>query len=164
MLELLQEKTSIWHAFSFVIFVAILIKFALGPILRTLDSRIEEIKREIETANRLKDEAAALVQEYQQKQRDSEKIAADIIARARESAEEIRKNAEDEFAETMERREIHLLERIKRIEENAIADIQNHAADLAMQATREIVMKSLDDQADIRLIDQSIKTVAKNLN
>ena len=48
-------------------------------------------------------------------------------------------------------------------EEKAIADIQNHAADLAMQATREIVVKTMDDKASGNLIDQAIKSASKYL-
>lgn len=161
MLEQLQHNTTLWVAISFVVFVLIVIKYGLKPILNTLDSKIIEIKSEIETAERLKTEAAALLAEFQQKQRDAEANAQQIVEHAKASAANVQKAAEAELAETMARRETQLADRLKRMEEKAIADIQNHAADLAMQATRELVAKTLDDKA---LIDQAIQSVGKSLN
>ncbi len=164
MMEILQHNTTLWVAISFVIFCALCVKFAGKAITGALDKKIAEIKAEIDTAERLKAEAQALLSEFQQKQQDAEKAAAQIIEQAKASALAVQKSAEAELSESMERREAQLRERLKRIEEKAIADIQNHAADLAMQATREIVTKTLDEKASTKLVDQAIQSVAKYLN
>lgn len=163
-MEILSHNTTAWVAISFVIFMALVLKLAGSKITATLDAKIAQIKAEIETAERLKAEAQALLVDFQQKQRDAEKTAADIIEAARKSAEGVHKMAEADLAESMARREAQLAERLKRIEEKAIADIQDHAADLAMQATREIVTKTLDEKASVKLVDQAISSVAKYLN
>lgn len=164
MMEMLQHNTTIWVAVSFLVFAFIAVKFGGKKTIGALDKRIAEIKSDIETAERLKNEAQALLLDYQQKQRDAEKTAAGIIAQAKASAKAVQDAAEAELSETMERREAQLAERLKRIEEKAIADIQNHAADLALKATREIVEKTLDDKAATKLVDQSIQSVSKHLN
>lgn len=164
MMEMLQHNTTLWVAFSFIIFVALAVKFGGKGIIGALDKKIAEIKSEIETAERLKAEAQALLAEFQTKQRDAEKAAAEIIEQAKASALAVQKMAENDLAETMERREAQLADRLKRIEEKAIADIQNHAADLALKATREIVEKTLDEKASTKLVDQAIASVAKYLN
>jgi len=164
MLDALLHNTTVWVAISFIIFVALAVKFTGKKITGALDKRIAEIKAEIETAEKLKAEAQALLADFQQKQRDAEKTAAQIIEQAKASALAVQKAAEAELSESMERREAQLAERLKRIEEKAIADIQNHAADLAMEATREIVAKNLDEKASTKLIDQAIASAAKYLN
>jgi F-type H+-transporting ATPase subunit b len=164
MLEILSHNTTVWVAISSAIFVVLVLKLAGAKIAAALDAKIAQIRAEIETAERLKAEAQALLADFQQKQRDAEKTAADIIEAARKSAEGVHKMAEADLAESMARREAQLAERLKRIEEKAIADIQNHAADLAMQATREIVVKTLDEKAGGKLVDQAISSVAKYLN
>lgn len=163
-MEILSHNTTVWVAISFVIFVALVLKLAGSKIVATLDAKIAEIRAEIENAERLKAEAQALLADFQQKQRDAEKIAADIIEQAKKSALGVQKMAEADLAESMNRREAQLADRLKRIEEKAIADIQNHAADLAMQATREIVTKTLDDKTSGKLVDQAIASAAKYLN
>jgi F-type H+-transporting ATPase subunit b len=164
MMEILFHNTTAWVALSFVLLVALLVKTAGSKINAVLDDKIALIKAEIETAERLKAEAQALLADFQEKQRDAEKAAAEIIEAARKSAEGVHKMAEADLAESMERREAQLADRLKRIEEKAIADIQDHAADLAMQATREIVVKTLDEKTGGKLVDQAISSVAKYLN
>ncbi len=164
MMEMLQHNTTIWVAFSFIIFVALAVKMGGKGVIATLDKKIAEIKTEIETAERLKSEAQAMLSDFQTKQRDAEKAAAQIIEQAKASALAVQRAAEADLAETMERREAQLTERLARIEQKAIADIQNHAADLALKATREIVEKTLDEKASTKLIDQAIASAAKYLN
>lgn len=164
MMEILSHNTTAWVAISFVIFVALVVKVAGKKITGALDSKIAQIKDEIETAERLKAEAQALLNEFQQKQRDAENAAAAIIEQAKASARAVQEAAEADLSEAMSRREAQLTERLKRIEEKAIADIQNHAADLAIKATREIVTKTLDEPASAKLVDQAIASVGKYLN
>ena len=164
MLEMLQTNAVLWVAFSFILFVIVAVKFAGKAVLGGLDKKIAEIRNEIDTAERLKKEAAAMLADIQVKQRDAEKTALDIIEQAKASALGVQKQAEYDLNETMARREAQLAERLQRIEEKAIADIQNHAADLALKATREIVEKTLDDKNGGKLVDQAIASVGKYLN
>lgn len=164
MLEMLQHNTTLWVAISFVIFVVIAVKFAGKSVMDGLDKKIAEIRNEIDTAEKLKQEAAAMLADIQVKQRDAEKVALEIVEQAKASALAVQKMAEADLAETMERREAQLADRLKRIEDKAIADIQNHAAELAMQATREIVEKTLDEKQGSKLVDQAIGSVATYLN
>lgn len=164
MMEMLQTNAVLWVAFSFVIFVLIAVKFAGKAITGGLDKKIAEIRAEIDTAERLKKEAADMLADIQVKQRDAEKTARDIIEQAKASALGVQKQAEYDLNETMARREAQLADRLARIEEKAIADIQNHAADLALQATREIVEKTLDEKNSSKLVDQTISSVGKYLN
>ncbi len=164
MMELLSKDPVAWVAISFVVFVALAFKLASGKIASALDTKIAQIKADIETAQQLKQEAQALLADFQAKQRNAEETAARIIEEAKASARLVQESAEAELALSMERREALLSERLKRIEEKAIIDIQNHAADLAIQATREIVTKTMDEKASGNLIDQTIRSVSKYLN
>ena len=164
MMEILSHSTNAWVAISFVVFVLLAVKFAGKSINAALDKKIAEIKADIETAERLKKEAQDLLADFQNKQRDAEKAALQIIEQAKQSARAVQEAAEADLSESMARREAQLTERLKRVEEKAIADIQNHAADLALKATREIVEKTLDEKASTKLLDQAIQSVSKYLN
>lgn len=163
-MEELLHNTTVWVAISFVTFIFLVVKFAGKKITGALDDKIAQIKSDIETAERLKKEAQDLLADFENKQRDAEAIAAKIIEEAKASALLVQKAAEAELSQSMERREAQLAQRLKQIEERAIADIQNHAADLAIAATREIVTKTLDEKSSNKLIDQAIQSVAKYLN
>lgn len=164
MLDLLAHDTGLWVTISFVLFAAFAFKMGRKSVLGGLDARIEEVKSEIENAERLRVEAQELLAQYQRKHRDAEKEAQEMIDRAGKQAEQLRKNAETDLAELMQRREVQLAERLRRLEENAIAEIQNHAADLAVAATTEMIIQTLDEKTNAGLNEESIKSLSKHLN
>jgi len=164
MIEALSHDTSLWVAISFILFLIVAFKLGRKSVTRTLDSRIEEIRKEIETAESLRVEAQELLAQYQRKQRDAEKEAQQIVDNAKAHADKIQARAKAELQETMQRREEQLTERVRRIEENAVASIQNYAAELALEATREIIAGSLDKKANENIAGKSIQDIAKHLN
>lgn len=164
MMDILAHDTSLWVAISFVIFFAIVFMLGRKSVTASLDGKITEIKNEIETAERLRVEAQELLAQYQRKQRDAEKEAGEMLEHAKKQAKQLKKDAEKDLAVSMDRREDQLAERLKRIEENAISEIQSHAADLAVQASQEMIIKTLDDTLNASLNEKTIIDIAKRIN
>lgn len=161
---MLSHDTSLWVAFSFILFVVVAFKLGRKSVVNGLDNKIDEIKSEIDNAERLRVEAQELLAQYQRKQQDAEKEAKEIVKNAKSQAKSIKKSMQEELDTIMERRESQLADRMKRLEENAIAKIQNEAADVAMAATTEMIMQTLDEKTQKSLMDDSIKVVSKQLN
>ncbi len=158
-----QEATN-WVLISFVIFAIGFWKFGLKLMLGKLDGRIEDIRKEIETAESLRIEAQELLAQYQRKQRDAAKEAEAIVATAQKHAAEIQRAAEAELNELIVRKEAQLKDRLQRMEDVALQDIKSYAAELAVKATAEIISKQMDEKTNARLVEQSIKTIAGQLN
>lgn len=164
MLEYLAHDTNIWVVFSFILFVVVAYKLGGKAITGGLDARIAEIKREIEVAESLRIEAQELLAQYQRKQRDAEKEAAEIVAGAQKQVAKIREAAEAEIVDMTTRREAQLADRLKRIEDKAMADIQNHAASMAVEAAKQIIAQSMDDKTAANLTKVAINDLSKALN
>ncbi len=164
MIDYLLHDSAFWVAISFAIFSFIAFKLGRNSVLGGLDARIDEVKSEIDNAERLRVEAQELLAQYQRKQRDAKKEADDMVARAKKQAKLLRKTAETDLSELMDRREAQLTERLQRLEESAIAEIQNHAADLAVAATTEMIIQTLDEKTNATLNEDSIKSLSKHLN
>ncbi len=162
MLEFLNESTN-WVLISFVIFAVGFWKFGLKLLIGKLDGRIDEIRKEIETAESLRVEAQELLAQYQRKQRDAAREAETILAAAEKHAAEIQKQAESELNEMVARKEAQLKDRLHRMEEVAMQEIKAYAAELSVKATAEIIAKQMDQATNDRLIDQSIKSIAAQL-
>jgi len=156
-------SSDVWYTVSFIIFALVIIKFGKPAFLKYVDGRIEKIREEIETAEGLRTEAHELLAQYERKHRDAVKEADEIIQKAEKHAAEIKAQAEAELEETIARREAQLEERIARLETNAVQDIKNHTANLAIEATAEIIAETLDKKANQNLVDQSIKSIATKL-
>lgn len=160
----LLENPDIWYTVSFVIFICVAYHFGRRSVLQKLDSRIESIKQEIESAESLRVEAQELLAQYQRKQRDAMQESEKIIENAKEHATEIRRKAEEDLEHTLNKKEEQLQERIRRMEENAMQEIQSYAADLAVSATTQIISQKMDKKSGTALIDQTIDNLPKELN
>lgn len=158
------DNEYLWLIFSFLIFSYILVKYGKSVIMGKLDGKIEAIRDDIQEAENLRVEAQELLAQYQRKQRDAESEAEAIIAKAEQHALEIRKTAEKQLSETLHRREAQLKERMVQMEEAAILQIREHASNLAIQATAQIIAANMDAKSHEKLIDSSVSSVARNLN
>lgn len=163
-METLITDPHLWVAFSFVIFMIVAFKLGKKSVLDSLDGKIESIKNEIKTAEDLRIEAQELLAQYQRKQRDAMNESKQIVENAKEHAEKIREQAQKDLKDSMARREAQLKERLARIEESALQDLQAHAANLATQATIEMIARSIDEKKHKELLDDSIKRTANQLS
>ena len=161
--HLLQDGYT-WYTFSFLIFVGLIVKFGVPVINKGLDSRIEQIKKDLAESESLRVEAQEMLAQYQRKHRDAVKESEKIIATARENAEKFKANAEAELNEIINRREQQLVERLNRMEQNAVNEIQAYAADLAINAATQIIIEKLDKKTNAKLVDQSIENVQSNIH
>lgn len=77
-----------WVAVAFLLFVALLLYLkAPAKIAAMLDERSARIAKELAEARKLREEAQALLAEYQGKRAEAEKTAAQIVEQARREAE-----------------------------------------------------------------------------
>jgi len=157
-------NTDFWVAISFGVFCFVLWKFGAAALLNMLDTRIANIRKEIQTAEDLRVEAQELLAQYQRKHKDALKEAEGILKDAEKQAGEIRKKADQDLQESVARREKQLMQRLKLMEESAMTEIREHAATLAMEATTAIIAESLDKKNGERLIADSIKALPKDIH
>lgn len=156
--------TNVWYAVSFAMFAVIIWKYGKPAFLNYIDGRIASIREEIETAESLRTEAHELLAQYQRKHRDAVQEAEDIIQNAKDHAKEIKAQAKADIEETIARREKQLEERIARMEASAVEEIKTHTANLAIEATAEIIADKLDKKANQALVDLSIKEIGQKLH
>lgn len=156
--------TSIWLTVSFAIFAWILWSKGKSALLSSIDSYIATVRQEIGAAKSLKAEAQGLMQEFEAKHRDSVKEAEEILALARKQVAQIQEQAAKDMAEASARREKQLAQRLERMKQAAMTEIQNYAADLAIKATREIIIEKLDSREHKRLVEAAVKDVTRHIN
>ena len=148
--------TSLWVAISFIVFTLFVFKKAKTALYAKLDTRIIDIKNEIDTAESMRIQAQELLAQYQRKQRDAVQEAEEIIENAKRHAREIQRAAEKELEASMARKEVQMQERLRRMEEQAIADMRNQAIEKAMAATRQLLADELAKKKGSDLIDCAI--------
>lgn len=147
-----------------ILFFAVIIYMKVpGLITGGLDKRSEQIANEISEAKRLRDEAQALLAEYERKQRDAEREAEDIVALAKEEAEIMTRNAKEALEALIERRTKAAEAKIAQAELQAFTDVRAAAADAATAAAETILSSKVTGKTATDMIAKSISDVGKQL-
>lgn len=155
---------TIWATISLFLFLGVTVYFGVPKmILKMLDDKIAKIGDELDEAKRLREEAQALLAEYERKRKDAENEAADIVTAAQEEAVRIAEEANTALEDLITRRTRAVEDKIAQAEAQAIAEVRATSADVAVEAARAILTKQMDDKGDA-LVSDAIKDVAARLN
>ena len=154
-----------WVAIAFVVFVGVLIYFRVfKSMLDGIDNRRDRIKAELDEARHLKEEAQALVAEYQRKQRAADEEAAGILAGARAEAERLVTEARAKAEEFLARRQRMADSKIAQAEAQALADVRAAAADAAVAAAETILRATVKGKVADDLISKGVRDLEGKLN
>ncbi|NVJ96726.1 MAG: ATP F0F1 synthase subunit B [Alphaproteobacteria bacterium] len=154
-----------WVAGSFVVFVGgVMYAKAHKKIAGMLDERTSAIRAQLDEAQELREEAEKLLNEYQRKQRDAEKEAADMVAQAKEDAKIMAKEAKADIKAMSERRARTAEEKIAQAEANAIKEVRAVAVNVAIEAASAVFADKLKGKEGGALIDKAITDVEAKLH
>jgi F-type H+-transporting ATPase subunit b len=153
-----------WVGLAFLLVVALTFKKASRTITSSLDARAAKIRTQIEEARKLREDAQALLAEYQRKQRDAMAEAEKIISSAKAEAARMKIQAEQDLEHALARRKEQALERIAQSEAQAVAQVRNIAVDAALAAAEALIAKSLDGAKRDALTEKAIGELAGKLH
>lgn len=155
---------SFWALVSLVIFLVGIGYFGVyGVIGKMLDARIKQIADELASATRLREEAAALLVEYEQKRVAAESEAEAIVKAAKADAERLTAEAQASLSELIARRTKAVEDKIAQAEAQAIAEVRGRSADVAIEAARVVLVEEMSKKGG-SVVDKAIADVANRLN
>ena len=160
----LMEDPAFWVAVAFVIFAAFMLWKVSDKITGALDDRSVGIKKELDDAAALREEAQALLASYQRKQRDALAEADDIVAQAKVEAERLAAEAEVALEAEIKRRTDMALEKITQAEAQVVQEVRNTAIDVAIAAAGSLIKENIDTSKAASLIDDSIGDIEGKLH
>jgi F-type H+-transporting ATPase subunit b len=149
----------IWTLLAFGVTLYLLNKLAFPRIAAALDRRRVAIQESIDAAQRAKQEADELLEEYRARLREAREQADDIVARSRKAAENV---ADETKAQAAQQREALLANARRDIEHEtrrALEELRKEVADLTVMATEKITRKSLNEEDHRRLIEEALSEV-----
>ena len=144
---------------SFLVLVWILKKFAWKPLMNVMEKRRQFIEDNLTFAERERQEAERIKQEYQSElikarteaqaivekaSKQSEERAAEILSAARQEAEKMKQAA---------------LAEIERERDKAVVEVRAQVIDLSVAVAEKILRQKLDMRGQEALIDQFIQEV-----
>jgi F-type H+-transporting ATPase subunit b len=162
--QTIYASPAFWVAVAFAIFVLIFAKPAWKFTVTALDKKISQIEASIEEATNLREEAQDLLASYKRKLADAEKESEDIIGQAREETAALRVQMAKELEASLKRREKLALDRISQAENDATGEVRTIIADIALSATRQLLIENITDAKADELINTSINDLSSKLN
>ena len=162
--ESILANPEFWVVIGFLLFLGLVGPRVWKMIVTGLDQRSIRIKAQLDEAQKLRDEAQALLNEYQRRQKEAAKEAEGILAAAKELAEHQTKDALTALEASMTRREKLALEKIAQAEAAAAAEVRREAVEVATAATRKLLAQALTDERATALVDQSIRELDRKLH
>jgi F-type H+-transporting ATPase subunit b len=160
-----EFNAEFWVAVAFVLFIAVLIKLgAHRVIIGALDDRSARIKAELDEAKRVREEAQALLADYQRRRSEADREADAIVVAAKAEAERVAAEAKAKVEDFVARRTKMAETKIAQAEAQAVADVRAAAADAAVAAAEKILGDTAKGKIADDLIAQGIRDFKAKLN
>lgn len=152
----------IWTIVIFIILLFILKKFAWKPLLNSLNNREEQIKQNIDRAEKLKQESEQIFKEHQEKIKSAEHESRRILNEGKELADKLRNDILNKSNEEARRIIQQAKVEIEREKQAALNSLKDEIGNLAILAAGKIIDENLDKDKQQKIIDTFIKQIPKN--
>jgi F-type H+-transporting ATPase subunit b len=161
----MTQMAEFWVAIAFAAFVLVLLYYRVPALIaKSLDDRAEAIRKELDEARRLREEAQNLLADYQKKHRNVGQEADTILELARAEAEAFAQETRTSLKDMLERRTRQAEDKIARAEAQAVDEVRAAAIELAVAAAEKILREKASGAGGVSLIDQSIRELKGRLN
>ena len=153
-----------WVAIAFFIFFGGLIYLKVPQKVNTsLNEKINIIKKELNEAEKLKNEAKVLLSDYESKLDKSKKESKLIIETAKKESEKNILEKTKKFHQLLEAKKISTQTKIIQMKENALKEIKNISINISIKSVENIIKNSIDKNKLDKLYAGSLEEIKKSL-
>ena len=149
----------VWTSIVFVALLAILWKFAWGPILAAVEAREKGIQGTLDQAAAERAEVTKLLAQHREQMAEARRQAQEIVAGAREAGERLRGEIEAKGREEGERMLDRARSEIEREKDEALDTLRTESVELALSAASKLLRRNLDAPADRALVEEYLREV-----
>ncbi len=151
-------------ALSFILFVVFVIWAGLpSTIIKSLDDRSEQIKKELDEARILHEEAQKLLATEKRKLEQCDAEVEEILKQASEQAALITEKSNNLLKEEIQRKQKQADLKIAQARDEAIKEVKAKASELSLIIAKGYLKENIDDKIASELIDKSISDLKDNL-
>jgi len=159
----LNPGMMVWTWITFFIFMAILFKTALKPLITSITNREDSIRNDLEEAKKQREEAEILLEKHKKMIAEADAEAQRVINEAQDlakkSREEIVEKARQEATQVVEKAR----QEIERQHADAMKALKEDIVDLAIGAAEKILTQTIDKNAHKKVIDEYIGSMPKSV-
>jgi F-type H+-transporting ATPase subunit b len=144
----------------FVLLLAVLWKFAWGPIVAGLEKRERTIAENIADAKRLREESESLVAKYEARLAAAGDEVRGILDEARRNAEGVKQSILAEAKQGAEAERLRSVREIEQATDAALRSLAERSAQLAVDLAGKIIQHKLTPTDHAKLINEAVDRFA----
>lgn len=150
----------VWGGISFLALLYLLHRFAYPPIKQGMEARTERIRADVQASETARSEAESVLAEYRAELNDARSEAGRIIEEARQAADQLKRDQEQRLQAELSETRQRAINDIEVAKAQAMADLRDEVAQLAIGAAETIVQRNLDANTQNQLVEDYIDRVA----
>ena len=159
----LKQDLALWSLITFLVFVAVLRKFAWTPLISGLDQREGKMKQSLADAEAARVKAEHMLVEHAKKLDKVQDEVKEILAEARRDAEHTKQDivaAASKEAEATRKRAIDDIERARDV---AMKDLFDFVSSNVIGATEHVLSRALSNDDQARLVQEALTQIGSKI-
>jgi F-type H+-transporting ATPase subunit b len=157
----LKGDLALWTAVIFLILVAVLWKFAWGPLTAALDKRERHVADQIAQAEAANQRAKETLADHERKLAAAGEEVRSILEQGRRHAEQLSRELLDKAKHEAEAEHQRALRQIEAAADAAIKDLADQSAAMAVRLAGQILQAEIKPRDHARLINQAVAGFAQ---
>jgi F-type H+-transporting ATPase subunit b len=147
----------IWTIVTFLILLALLARFAWGPLLEALEKRQSAIRQSLDDARKAKEELQRLQSESQRIVAEARAEAGEIVSRTRADAARFADEMKQKARADADALVKHAERQIEMQTSRALDTIRHEAIDLSVAMASKILRRNISKEDNERLLEDTLK-------
>ncbi|HCF95053.1 MAG: F0F1 ATP synthase subunit B [Verrucomicrobiota bacterium] len=152
--QLFDPKSIVWTMISFLLVLGALGKFVFPALNETMKKREAAMRGSIEEAQRTREEAHKLLQQYEERLGQARQEAQAILEESRKVADQVRKEflakSQEEATQMVQRAQAE----IQQAKARGIEDLKQTVGELSLRLAAEVVRHDIDETKHHALVDE----------
>jgi len=153
-----------WVAIAFIIFITVLVYLRIPQkINSSLNIMIEDIKNELNEAEKLKKESKKLLNGSQEKLENAQKESEQIINIAHKESEKLIIEINNKFFQTSENKKKITEQKIVQMRKDAIKSIKDAAVKISIKSAKKLIKTSVNKSKLNALFEENLSQTKNTL-
>ncbi|PPR44489.1 MAG: ATP synthase subunit b [Alphaproteobacteria bacterium MarineAlpha5_Bin8] len=148
-----------WVLISFIIFVVLIFNPIKKILTKNLDDKIEQIKTDINNAEKLKNDTQVILSEIKKRQNDVKNEINLINEQAKERIGSIENETHLKLQEQLNKKNAIAAAKIEQMTRDANLEIQQEITQISISASTDLLIKKLSDKDKQNIVKESTEEI-----
>jgi F-type H+-transporting ATPase subunit b len=156
-----MTSTVFWSIIVFIILIVVLWRFVLKPVNKMISKRQSEIRDNIDSAEKQREEAQKYIEEQKKLLEEAKTESRRIVEESKINAMTAGQEIEEKASEKSRLLLASTMQEIEAEKNKSVEAVKNQIVDIAVELSEKIVSKSLSAEEHEKIIEESLNDIYK---